>query len=158
MSKQVKQLIILAGLILFMVVVMLNNFKATKNKSARKQTVTPTSASVVNPGVNQENKNVSAQAAGAVDTNKLGLQRQRAGQAWGRDPFRMSASKEYQRSDLILKGISFGGDGRGFAFINNDIVKPGDKLGDYEVVSVERDKVLVQKKDSQSFYLTLPKE
>ena len=55
------------------------------------------------------------------------------------DPFSPSkAGLEYQRSDLELKGISVGKDKAGFAFINNEIVKTGDKIGGYEVGEVEK--------------------
>jgi len=154
MNKQIKQLLILGALMAILVAVFAGS---TKKKASRKLTLpSPTT----NKQVSQSNKNTAnpVSGEGSVDDKRLALQKQRTNAAWGRDPFSASASKEYQRADLILKGISFGGDGRGFAFINNEIVKPGDKLGDYEVVSVERDKVLVKKKDSQSFYLILPKE
>jgi hypothetical protein len=154
MNKQIKQLLILGALIAILVAVFAGN---TKKKPGKKLTLT---SPATNQQASQSTKNTadSASGEGSVDSKKLALQKQRTNAAWGRDPFSTSVSKEYQRADLILKGISFGGDGRGFAFINNEIVKTGDKLGDYEVVSVERDKVLVKKKDSQSFYLTLPKE
>lgn len=94
----------------------------------------------------------------AADSGTIGLQKNRENIPWGRDPFSASKiSREYQRADLELKGISFGADKSGFAFINNEIVKSGDKVGDYEVVTVEKDKILL-KRGSQSFYLALPKE
>lgn len=94
----------------------------------------------------------------AADSGTIGLQKERENISWGRDPFSASKiSREYQRADLELKGISFGADKSGFAFINNEIVKSGDKVGDYEVVTVEKDKILL-KRGAQSFYLALPKE
>jgi len=151
MNKQIKQLIILGGLIVVLAVVFLGN----KKKPSKNLTLVSTAT---NKQISQPNKNIANAGEGSADSKRLALQKQRANAAWGRDPFSTLASKEYQRTDLILKGISFGADGRGFAFINTEIVKPGDKLGDYEIVSIEKDKVLVKKKDSQSFYLTLPKE
>ncbi|MDO8748272.1 MAG: hypothetical protein Q7J72_04040 [Candidatus Omnitrophota bacterium] len=100
------------------------------------------------------------QAAAAItaDSSTIGLQKERENIPWGRDPFSASKiSREYQRADLELKGISFGADKSGFAFINNEIVKSGDKVGDYEVVAIEKDKILL-KRGTQSFYLALPKE
>jgi hypothetical protein len=152
MSKQVKQLIILAGLIMALVIVFVGNIK---KKPSKDLTLVSTAT---DKQISQPDKNIANAGEGSADSKRLTLQKQRANLAWGRDPFSTPASKEYQRADLILKGISFGQDGRGFAFINNEIVKTGDKLGDYEVVTVERDKVLVKKKDGQSFYITLPKE
>ena len=77
--------------------------------------------------------------------------------AWGRDPFSPSkAGLEYQRSDLELKGISVGKDKAGFAFINNEIVKTGDKIGGYEVGEVEKNRVLL-KKAGRAFTWPCPK-
>ena len=109
-----------------------------------------------------KNSSASAlqQAAAAItaDSGTISLQKERENVPWGRDPFSASKiSREYQRADLELKGISFGADKSGFAFINNEIVKSGDKVGDYEVVAIEKDKILL-KRGTQSFYLALPKE
>ena len=51
------------------------------------------------------------QAAAAItaDSGTIGLQKEREKMSWGRDPFSASKiSREYQRADLELKGISFG--------------------------------------------------
>lgn len=150
MNKQVKQLMIIAVLIPILGFILMGNFK---KKSTKKNI----------PGA----KKPAAEAAGKspgvsapiipADKNKLSTQKERANLPWGRDVFMAPTDKEYQRSDLNLKGISFGADKMGFAFINNDIVKVGDKVGDYEVLVIEKDKVLVGK-GAQSFYLTLPQE
>lgn len=94
----------------------------------------------------------------AADQHILSLQKERSQLAWGRDPFSSSKSaKEYQMADLQLKGISFGSDKKGLAFINNEIVKSGDKVGDYEIIEVQKDRVLLRR-GGQSFYLALPQE
>lgn len=150
MTKQIKELIIVAVLIVVLVLVVTANLK-------KKATKRP--AAVSKSAVESAGKSAAAlpiQVAPA-DDEKLSAQKERANLRWGRDIFVAPTDKEYQRADLKLKGISFGADKKGFAFINNEIVKVGDKVGDYEVLTIEKDKVLVGK-GSQTFYLTLPSE
>lgn len=87
--------------------------------------------------------------------NKTGdiAQLERVNLPWGRDPFTLSSEKIFQAGQFELRGISFGKGQVGYAFINNEIVKEGDKIGNYEVVEIHKDRVLI-KKDSQSFYIT----
>lgn len=93
-----------------------------------------------------------------VDTNALELQKKRAENPWGRDPFSSDIYKSGQlSSELKLQGISFRKDNVGFAFINNEIVKTGDSIKGYEIAEVLKDRVLL-KRGSQSFYLTFPEE
>ncbi len=92
------------------------------------------------------------------DDKKIKSQADRANMEWGRDPFSASLDKEYQISELKLQGISVGKDVKsGYAFINDEIVAKGEKVGAYEVVDIQKDKVLL-KKGAQSFYLTFPAE
>lgn len=96
--------------------------------------------------------------AKATDANKINAQKERIKLAWGRNPFAEPSQKEYRISELELKGVSLGRDEKGgYAFINNEIVSRGDKVGDYEVIEVEKDKVLL-KKGNQNFYLVFPEE
>lgn len=94
-------------------------------------------------------------AAPKPEEKKLNAQLERAKGAWSRDPFVAPSEKEYQMGTLQLKGISFDKTKGGFAFINNDIVKKGDTIGEYEVVDIEKNRVLL-KKGNQSFYLAFP--
>ena len=151
-KKQLIQLLVIGGGLILFVVILMGNLKKKPS-----QKITPIDQ--VSQLVTKEDKAVShPNAAGAQDSKKISLQKQRANLPWGRDPFKMSASKQQQKTDLVLKGISFGANKKGFAFINNDIVKAGDKLGDYDIIAIEKNRVLVQKKDGQTFYLALPKE
>ena len=150
MTKEVKQLIIVGVLAVFLIFALLNSFKkkpskkiAPENKPAAKAT---TGIKAASPAANIP-----------VDNKILGSQKQRLGLEWGRDPFNMATDKEFQLADLKLKGISFGENKQGYAFVNNEIVRKGDRVGDYEVVEVEKDKVLLRKA-GQSFYLAFPQE
>jgi hypothetical protein len=150
MTKEVKQLIMVGVLVVVLIFAMLNTFK---KKPSKKTT----------PG----NKPVAGSTTGVkatlpavnipADNKTIASQKQRLDLGWGRDPFNTAIDKEFQFSDLKLKGISFGDDQQGYAFVNNDIVKKGDRVGDYEVVNIEKDKVLLRKA-GQSFYLTFPQD
>lgn len=152
MDKQKNELIITGVGVAVLLFVLAGNFM---KKPAKKPVVImpPAGSSAGAP------LKLPAPLAGEVkqyaDDKKIGSQKKRAELPWGRDPFLASIEKEYQISDLSLKGISFGKDKRGFAFINNEIVTKGDKIEDYEVVEVEKDRILL-KKGSQNFYLPFP--
>ena len=90
---------------------------------------------------------------------KLKLQKEHAAKPWGRDPFvRLKTLEAGSRtSSLELKGISIGMDKKGFALINQEIVRVGDKIEGCDVLSVEKNRVLLQK-NGQKFYLKLPEE
>ncbi len=152
MSKEKLEIgVTLVGVVIFAVVV-IGNFKP--KSSGRKAGDTAAIQQQPGPALKAGPDLQLVPAA----QRELNLQKERSETAWGRDPFSPSKSGlEYQRSDLELKGISVGKDKAGFAFINNEIVKTGDKIGGYEVGEVEKDRVLL-KKGGQSFYLTLPEE
>lgn len=151
MTKQTTQLAITACLIVALLFIVANNLK--KKSLPGKRAAAQGAATQTVPAAYQ----APAVASPAADDAKILAQRERAALAWGRDVFSQATDKEYQRSDLSLKGISFGADQTGFAFINDDIVKVGDKVGDYEILEIHKDKVLVGK-GTQNFYLTLSQE
>lgn len=91
----------------------------------------------------------------AVDVKRIKSREERMKLPWGRDIFSTDLEKEYQISELQLKGISLGKDKTSFAFINDEIVKVGDRIGDYQVIEIEQKRVLIRK-GNQSFYLTFP--
>lgn len=150
MSKQVKEIIVIAFLVVVLGLIVVVNLK--KKPAKRPAAIPASSAEQVSKPTS-----VSPLTFVPADEKKLSAQRERANLPWARDPFMVPTDKEYQRADLKLKGISFGADKKGFAFINNEILKVGDKVGDYQVLEIEKDKVLVGK-GNQTFYLTLPQE
>jgi len=152
LNKAVKEIIITVVLIVILVVIVISNLKGgkkagkAKRVSGRQQIVkvTPSSGSI------------------PADKKTLSLQKQRAETlSWDRDPFVYVEAevdrKDYRTSTLQLKGISLGRDKIGYAFINDEILKVGDTIGGYEVLQIQKDKVLLRK-GNQSFYLTLPEE
>lgn len=152
MTKEVKQIVILGVLIIALVFVTLNNLK--KKPDQKKPALSSPNIVSINKSPASE---TSSNRAAPTDDKTMSVQKQRANLTWGRDPFNTASDKDYEMTDLKLKGISFAKNKEGYAFINDDIVKKGNKIGDYEVIEVEKDKVLL-KKGAQSFYLTFPKE
>ncbi len=148
------------GVTIIGVVALIAILAGSFGKKPEKNAVSISSSEALTAGPKKSSASALQQAAAAItaDSSTISLQKERENVPWGRDPFSASKiSREYQRADLELKGISFGADKSGFAFINNEIVKSGDKVGDYEVVAIEKDKILL-KRGAQSFYLALPKE
>ncbi|MDD5729569.1 MAG: hypothetical protein PHN57_00360 [Candidatus Omnitrophica bacterium] len=152
MDKQRKQLIITGVLVLVLAVVWIRSLSSIKKKPNQK------------PAVSQPSLSAPAKAAAPAaaqtegEKNKTELQAERLKLNWGRDPFSPAQTeKEQGAGELKLKGISFGRNKLGMAFINDEIVKKGDKIGEYEVMDIEKEKVLL-KKGGQNFYLTFPDE
>jgi hypothetical protein len=149
MTKQKIQLIVVGAGIVVFIFVLAGNLKNSKSKKS------------TDPAVSPDNSTAIA-SAGAVkslpaDNQAVSGQKKQAELSWGRDPFMSELDEKEQISELKLQGISFGKDQTGFVFINNEIFKKGDRIGDYEVVEVFKDKVLL-KKEEQTFYLTFPEE
>ena len=175
MTKEKLQLIVIAAGILIILGIIAGNLKKkpAKEQPSDKRAVNPAPATPLPAGTGPLRKGVLEKAApkadvaaGAeatpavpdVNAEELSLQKEQAKLNWGRDPFTAAKiSKEFSGANLQLKGISFGKDKKGFAFINNEIVKKGDIMGGYEVLEVEKRKVLLRKAE-QNFYLALPQE
>ncbi|MFH1338953.1 MAG: hypothetical protein ABIH40_03835 [Candidatus Omnitrophota bacterium] len=151
MSKAVKEIVITAVMVIVLAVIVINNLKGAGKTKKATRAGRPKQLAEVTP----------SPAAVPADKKTLSLQRQRAENlVWGRDPFvyvEAETDRGYRTGAMELKGISLGKDKAGYAFINNEIVKAGDTVGGYDVLEIEKDKVLL-KKGSQSFYLTLPEE
>ncbi len=150
MTKEVKQLIIVGVLAVFLIFALLNSFKKKPSKKIAPAVRPPAESAI-------DIKALSPGLGISTDNKAFTLQKQRMGLDWGRDPFNMAVDKGFQFADLKLKGISFGGNKQGYAFVNDEIVKQGDRVGDYEIVEVQKDKVLLRKA-GQSFYLAFPQE
>jgi hypothetical protein len=151
MTKEVKQLIITGALIVILIITVMSNLK--KKPKIVNPPAAPSAAGIPAAPVAA----LAPSPALSTDENIKNLQNLRAGLPWARDPFSESANKNSQTDELKLQGISFGKDKSGYAFINNEIVKKGDTIGDYEVIEIEKARVFL-KKESQSFYLAFPEE
>ncbi len=153
MKKAQLELIIICVCVIIIVFSIAGNLK---NKAAKK--ITLPSAAAPAPAASEQAASIPI-APAVTPAKIIKAQQERTKLNWGRDPFALSSDidKENQKTELQLKGISFGKDKNAFAFINNEIVKKGDKVSDYEIVEVEKDKVLLRK-GSRSFYLALPEE
>jgi hypothetical protein len=149
MTKGQKQYIVIGVGVIILAVVILGNLSRKKKKIAPPANNVPT-ATLTTTAVGKA-KYVP------VDEEGIAAQKKHAELPWGRNPFLSDIEKGDQIAELKLQGISFGKDNVGFAFINNMIVKKGDKVGDYEVFEIFKDRVLL-KKGNQSFYLVFPEE
>lgn len=156
MNKEKLQLAVIAAGIVIFIALAAGNLRKKPTKALPEKAL---SAKHVEPALQSEPRPQQfAPTSETADEKDLALQKERENLAWGRDPFSASSSaKEYQRANLQLKGISLGKDKSGLAFINNEIVKKGDTIGEYEVTEIQKDKVMLRKGD-QSFYLVLPQE
>lgn len=149
MTKEKLQIVITVSLIPVLALIVVSNLKGRK---PMKPGPAPSEIEVAAEVINQPETRFAP-----ADNKSLVAQKKRAELPWGRDPFVSEIDKGEQISELKLQGLSFRQDNVGFAFINNEIVKKGDKLGEYEIMEVFKDRVLL-KKGSQSFYLTFPEE
>ena len=150
MKKEKKELAVVVVGVIILLIVVAGNLKGKPGKKTGSGKKVSGAAQEITP---------SAVAPKPAQINEKDLQAQteRARAPWNRDPFVVELDRAASMSELKLQGISYGKDGAGFAFINNEIVKKGGKIGDYEVSEVLKDRVLV-KKGSQSFYLTFMEE
>jgi type II secretory pathway component PulC len=64
---------------------------------------------------------------------------------------------EKTSSGLSLEGIIYDANGVSYALINGEVTKIGDAVGDYQVLKVEKDKVVLIK-DGQPFEIVIKKE
>ncbi len=155
MTKEKIQLIVTAAGIIILIFLIAGSLKKKPAKGQTSKTK-PVQETVPKTGVAAPDR--ASPTTPAVNDEELSLQKERAKLDWGKDPFTaVQIGKEFRGVNLELKGISFGKDKRGFAFINNEIVKEGDIIGDCEVIKIEKDKALLRK-SGQTFYLTLPQE
>ncbi|OQX80844.1 MAG: hypothetical protein B6D56_03995 [Candidatus Omnitrophica bacterium 4484_70.1] len=154
MDKKRIELIATGVLIVIFVFVLANSFKRKRPPPAK-----------VKPLLPEETKEIPMppvlkKEAGYKPASReaLTLQKERAKLDWGVDPFYHPIKKELTSGlRLVLKGVSIGKGRRNFAFINDEIVGEGEKILGYEVVKVEKDKVLLRK-GKEKFYLVLPEE
>lgn len=154
MDKQKQQYLILGVLLVVLGVVVVSNLKPKKKKSAPAAAAVAAEVAKIVAGEQPATPAVDSAPASSEDLDK---QQQRAQLDWGVDPFFHTLNKQLTDSGFILKGVSVGRDKRNYALINDEIVGVGDVISGYEVMEVQRTKVLL-KKGLETFYLTLPEE
>ncbi len=148
MDRRKKEIIITVILVIILLVAIIMNVKREKYPKKGKKPAVSLKTKEGKP----PSKSVKANA------DIIALQKKRAELAWGRDPFFFTKTKKiYKGRKLLLKGISLGKDGRGYAFVNDEIVTVGDVVSGYKVMEIKKDKILL-KKGSDTFYLGMPEE
>ena len=149
MSKEQQQLVMVGVLIVVLAVVMMNSFKPKKREAP---------APAAAPAVEVKPPPAPSGAPAKTEDKSVGSQKDRSDKlAWGRNPFVAFEEKAIEGTGFTLKGISIGKGRKGYAFINDEIVRKGDKFMGYEIAEIEKDKVLLRKEGS-SFYIVFPPE
>lgn len=69
----------------------------------------------------------------------------------------LKLDREEARGDLSIEGIIYDKDGRSFAIVNGSVVGIGDTVGDYQVLKIEKDRVILIK-EGQTFEVGMNKE
>lgn len=154
MTKERKQLIITGFLVIILVAAGLNSYLSIVRDERKRQ---PPPPSPEQKPQAQAATPASRPSQEAADRSKLAAQKARGNAQWGRDPFGASPVNHEERLDnFSLQGITLG-NGTGYAFINDAIVRKGGRIGDYLVADISRDRVLLQRGE-QKFYLKFPAE
>ena len=157
MNKEKVQLAVIAVGIVIFIALSAGGLKKKPAKGQAQESAPAALSLAASPG-KTDSRSAPFLPVSSADESDLTLQKERMKLEWGRDPFiSLRTAKDYQRASLELKGISLGKNKNGFAFINSEIVKKGDTIGEYEVTEIQKDKVLLRK-GQQSFYLVLPQE
>ncbi len=153
MDKRKIELIITGVLIVVFIVVLASSFKPRRPKRVTRPPAKIKIKIEKPPPLPKKTEGyVSA------TSSQLAAQKKRAELDWGIDPFYHPIKKDVASSlRLVLKGVSIGKEKKNYAFINDEIVAEGEKVAGYEVVKVEKKRVLLRK-GKEEFYLVLPEE
>ncbi len=69
----------------------------------------------------------------------------------------LKLDKEEGKASLLIEGVIYGEHGLSYAIVNGTVVKIGDKIGDYQVLKIEK-KRIVFIKEGQPLEIELAKE
>ncbi len=69
----------------------------------------------------------------------------------------LKLEREEQKGDLLLEGIIYDEQGMSYAIVNSKVVKIGDIVDDYQILKIEKNKVIFLK-DGQPLEVDLKKE
>jgi len=151
MDRKKIELIVTGILIIVFIIVLANSLKPRRPKKVVKPRVEVKVEKPPPLPVKIEEYNIAT-------SSQLTAQKKRAELDWGIDPFYHPIKKDVASSlRLVLKGISIGKGRKNYAFINDEIVAEGEKVSGYEVVRVEKNRVLLRR-GKEEFYLILPEE
>ena len=160
MSKTTKELIMTAVLVGVLVFVVIHQVgKAKKKASLAKKGKSTVS---VEKQKKEKQKEVILPSKVTPELKEtIELQKEKASEQYGRDPFfpssEISEGKErrmkgHHIASLVLKGIAWKGK-TPTALIGDEIVKEGDTVGEYKVISIQKNRVVLTK-DKKELILT----
>jgi hypothetical protein len=69
----------------------------------------------------------------------------------------INLEKQEKKGEILIEGIIYDKHGLSYALVNGEPVQVGDKVGDYQVLKVEQDKVIFIK-EGELFAVELKKE
>jgi len=160
MSKTVKELIMTAVLVgVLALVVIYQVGKAKKKTFSAKEGKSTVSVEKQKKEKQKEVILPSKVAPGLKEI--IELQKEKASEQYGRDPFFPSAEvsegkegqmKGHHIASLALKGVAWKGQ-TPMALIGDKIVKEGDMVGEYKVISIQKNRVVLTK-DGKKLILT----
>ena len=160
MTKTIKALIIIAFLVAILVFVVIHQVgKAKKKTSPAKEG--KSTVSVEKQKKERQKKVILPSKVTPEMEEIIELQKEKASEQYGRDPFfplsEISEGKERQMkghhiASLALKGIAWKGNVP-MALIGDKIIKEGDTVGEYKVISIQKNRVVLTK-DKKELILT----
>lgn len=132
MDKKQKQIIIISLLVVFLIVVWVNAFKAIGKKSKKKTAASATAAAVSKPSTQK------------IKTKSKVADKKEEDLEWVRCPFSGSvySGTSIEMADLKLMGI-FWDEKSPRAIINNKVVNVGASIDINTVLGIEKDRVIL---------------
>jgi len=160
MSKPTKELIMTAVLVGVLVFVVIHQVGKAKKKASQAKEGKST-VSVEKQKEERQKKIILPSKVAPELKEIIERQKEKASEQYGRDPFfhssEISEGKEGQTkghhiASLALKGIAWKGK-TPMALIGDEIVKEGDTIGEYKVISIQKNRVVLTK-DGKELILT----
>ena len=150
-------MITLGVLVVVLVLAAASNIKPKPKANASKTAILPIAVKEFPITADQGKQAQRGAIYVMANAEEIKKQKDKEALEWKRDPFFRSGKNELTSNvNLQLKGVSLG-KGRGFTFINDQILTVGDSISGYKIAEIERNKVLLQK-GLEHFYLVLPEE
>ena len=163
MSKTTKELIITIFLAVILALTLVSSLSKVKRQKQSKKTKTAEVSEQEEKNKKDEKKEAAEKPAektvAKISKEELNKQRERLNMEWGSDPFfaeeqeeeieeDVEEEKASEISELSLKGISWVSD-NAVALINTQAVTEKELILGYEVIDIQKDKVILRKGDKK---------
>ena len=160
MTKTGKELIMTAVLLGVLALALMNSLNKVKEQNKKAETVEVSEMEEKNGKKEKEEAiKLTEKTVAKAGKEELNKQKERLNIEWGRDPFYAEEQKEEnlreveekettEISHFSLKGISWTSE-RPIALINTQTVTEGESILGYEVIDIQKDKVILRKGDKK---------